>query len=219
VIGIPALLSVLGALDFIIVGGHQYDFRGSPIGETGGDDGGGGIDVASIVAVLFLALVTVGVLAWLNRREQGSRDQDQAGALDRLKSTAPLALTAVLIAAPLALWAASSRDEDDDEALIVERATGVTGSPEFVVYLEDDNLNTLKTTHGKRTVRLECLGREGQVVLESKQRWPFINNEPGFDSPHVHQAASREQLEEANRCRLRGIGVSLEAEVEGILTG
>jgi hypothetical protein len=218
VIGVPALLSVLGALDFpIIVAGHQYDFRGSPSGETGGDDGGGGIDMASIVAVLFLALVTVGVLAWLNRREQGSSDDDRA--LQRMKSTVPLALTAILIATPLAVWAASSGDQDDDETLVVERATGTTGSPEFIVSLEDDNLNTLEMTNGRRTVRLECFGREGQVVLDSKQRWPFINNEPGFDSPHIHQAASQEQVQEADRCRLRGTRVRVEADVEGILAG
>ena len=171
--------------------------------------------MASIVAVVFLALVTVGVLAWLNRREQGSSDENRVGALERMKSMAPLALTAVLIATPLALWTASSGDEE--ETLVVERATGITGSPEFIVYLEDDDLNTLKTTHGKRTVRVECLGREGQVVLDSKQRWPFLNNEPGFDSPHIHQAASREQVQQAERCRLRGTRVRLEADVEGTL--
>jgi hypothetical protein len=217
---IPVLLSVVGALDFpIIVGGHQYDFRGSPSGENGGDDGGGGIGMGSIVAVLFLALVTVGALAWLNRREQGPRDEDRVGSLQKMKSMAPLALTAVLIATPLAVWAASSGDEDDDETLVVERATGTTGSPELIVYLEDDHLNRLKTTNGKRAVRVECLGREGQVVLDSKQRWPFINNEPGFDAPHIHQTASREQVQQADRCRLRGTRVRLEADVEGIVTG
>jgi hypothetical protein len=214
---IPLLLSIVGALDLpIIVAGHQYDFGSSPPGEPGDDDGGGGIGMASIVAVLFLTLVTVGVLAWLNRREQGSSAENRVRAL-KMKSIAPLALTVVLIATPLALWTASSGDED--ETLIVERATGVTGSPEFIVYLEDDDLNTLKTTHGKRTVRVECLGREGQVVLDSKQRWPFTNNEPGFDSPHIHQAASREQLQQADRCRLRGTRVRVEADVEGGLAG
>jgi hypothetical protein len=214
---ISLLLSIVGALDLpIIVAGHQYDFGSSPPGEPGDDDGGGGIGMASIVAVLFLTLVTVGVLAWLNRREQGPRDESRAGAL-KMKTIVPVALTVVLIGTPLALWTASSGDEE--ETLIVERATGVTGSPEFIVYLEDDDLNTLKTTHGKRTVRMECLGREGQVVLDSKQRWPFIDDEPGFDSPHIHQAASQEQLQQADRCRLRGTRVRLEADVRGTVTG
>jgi hypothetical protein len=217
-IGFPALLSVFGALDFpIVVAGHQYDFRGSPTGETGGDDGGGGIGMASIAAVLFLVLVTVALLAWLNRREEGTLDDSRVGILEKLKGIAPITLTAVLIATPLALWTVSSGGEDDEETLIVERAAGVTGSPELIVYLEDENLNTLRTTHGKKTVRVECLTRSGQVVLDAEQRWPFINNEPGFDAPHVHQEASREQVQEADRCRLRG--TSLEADVEGILTG
>jgi hypothetical protein len=213
------VLSVVGALDLpIIVAGHQYDFRGSPSGEPGEDDGGGGIGMASIVAVLFLTLVTVGVLAWLNRREHGPRDESRAGAL-KPKSIVPVALTVVLIGTPLALWTASSGDKDDEETLIVERATSITGSPELIVYLEDDDLNTLKTTHGRRTVRVECLGREGQVVLVAEQRWPFINDELGFDSPHIHQAASREQLQQADRCRLRGTFVRLEADVRGTVTG
>jgi hypothetical protein len=216
---IPLVLSVVGAPDLpIIVAGHQYDFRGSPPGETGGDDGGGGIGMASIVAVLILAVVTVGVLAWLNRREHGPRDESRVAAL-KLRTIVPVALTVVLIATPLALWTASSQDKDDDDTLIVERATGTTGTPELIVYLEDDDLNTLKTTHGRRTVRMECLGREGQVVLDAEQRWPFINNEPGFDSPHMHQVASREQLQQADRCRLTGTRVRLEADVEGTLKG
>jgi cbb3-type cytochrome oxidase subunit 3 len=213
----PAILTVFGALDLpIIVAGHQYDFRGSPSGESGGDDGGGGIGTASIVAVLVLTLVTVGVLAWLNRRERGATEESRAGPL-KMKTLVPVALTVVLIAAPLALWIASSGD--DEETLIVERATGITGSPELIVYLEDDELNTLRTTHGRRTVRVECLGRQGQVVLDAKRRWPFIDDEPGFDSPHIHQAASREQLQQADRCRLRGTFVRLEADVRGTLTG
>jgi hypothetical protein len=212
---IPLLLSVSAALDFpIIVGGHGYDFGGSSRGEPRGDDGGGGIGMASIVAVLFLTLVTVGLLAWLSRREKGSRDENGVRAL-RVKSVAPIALTVGLIATPLLLWTVSSGG--DEKSLIVERATGITGSPEFLVSLGDKDLNTLETTNGKRTVRVECLGREGQVVLDAKQKWPFIN-EPGYDYPHIHQAASQEQLQRADRCRLRGTRVRLEADVEGALT-
>ena len=35
---------------------------------------------------------------------------------------------------------------------------------------------------------MECLGRDG-LVLGARQRWPFVT-EPGYDYPHVHQAAS-----------------------------
>jgi hypothetical protein len=79
-------------------------------------------------------------------------------------------------------------------------------------------LNTLNATNGKRTVRVECLGRGGQAVLDAKQKWPFVK-EPGYDFPHAHQAASPEQVQRADRCRVTGTGVTLEADVEGALTG
>src|SRR3712207_8189846 len=57
------------------------------------------------------------------------------------------------------------------------------------------------TTNGKKAVRVECLGRGGQRVLDSGQRWPFFND-PGYDYPHVHQAASREQVQDRKSTRL-----------------
>lgn len=206
----------LTLLDSILVlAGHGYDFRGSPSGESGSGDGGGGIGMVPIVAVVVLALVTVGLLVWLNRREKESGDEDRVRTL-KLKSFAPVVLIVVIIATPLIMWTASSGG--DEESLIVERRTGITGAPELLVSLGDKDLNTLETTNGKRSVRLKCLGRQGQAVLDAKQRWPFIK-EQGYDYPHAHQAASPEQVQRADRCRLSGIRVPLEAEVEGALTG
>jgi hypothetical protein len=187
------------------IGGHGYDTGALPRPESGGDDGGEGIGMASIVAALGLSVITVGILIWL----------DPSNARAKLKAVLPGAPIVVLIAAPLVVWAGSSGD--DEKGLIVERATGLTGAPEFIVSLADEDLNTLKTTDGKSAVRVECLGREGTVVLTAKQSWPFIN-EPGYDYPHAHQAASREQLQQADRCRLRGTRVRLEADVKGALT-
>ena len=64
---------------------------------------------------------------------------------------------------------------------------------------------------------LECFDRDGQIVLDAAQRWPFRVNEAGYDYPHVHQTATREQLQQADRCELRGTRVRLEAEVKGVL--
>jgi hypothetical protein len=102
------------------------------------------------------------------------------------------------------------------ERLLVERATSRAGTPELIVYLGDEDLNTLETSKGKRAVRLECLGRRGHVLLEATKRWPFVN-ERGFAYPHVHQPASVGQLHRVDRCRLRGTRVRLEADVEGAL--
>ena len=199
------LTSVLSLLDLpTVFGGHTYDVGGSSVRESHGDDGGGGIGTASIVGVLAVVLVTVGVLALL----------DPSSARRKLKSAAPAALMGVVIAMPLVLWAASSGGVE--KGLIVERATDLPGGPELLVNLVDEDLNKLHTTSGRRAVRVECLGRDGQVVLDVRQKWPFIT-EPGYDYPHVHQRATREQLVQAERCRLRGTRVRLEADVEGAL--
>jgi hypothetical protein len=201
------LLLSVSAVDFLptIFAGHGYDVGGSSRGESGGDDGVGGISMIWILAVLSLALVTVGLLVWL----------DPSGARKKLKSVAPKALIAVIIAAPLVAWTISSRG--GEERLIVERWTGLNGTPELLISLGEDDLNTLETTNGKRIVRVECVGDEGEVVLDDEQKWPFVD-EAGYDYPHVHQAASRDQLQRADSCRLRGTRVALEADVEGTLT-
>lgn len=198
------LASVLSLLDFpTLFGGHTYDTgASSPRDSDGG--GPGGIGTVSIVAVLVVTLVTVGLLASLN----------PSSARSKVRSAGPAALMGVAIATPLVLWAASSGGVE--QSLIVERATGLTGAPELLVNLTDEDLNKLQTTRGRRAVRVECLGRGGQVVLDAKQRWPFIN-EPGYDYPHVHQRATRDQLVRADRCRLRGTRIRLEADVEGAL--
>jgi hypothetical protein len=190
-------------LDSLVFGGHSG--YGTSLRESSGDDGGGGIGTASIVAVLLLALVTVGVLVLA----------DPANAKARLKRFAPMALMAVVIAMPLVLWATSSGGAED--GLIVERATTQAGVPELIVYLADKKLNELRTTKGRRAVRVECLNGDGHVVIHAKRRWPFIND-PGYDYPHIHQRAPREKISRVERCRLRGTRVRLEAEVEGALT-
>jgi hypothetical protein len=187
--------------------GHQYDFRDVPPGESSGDSEEGGIGTPWILAVVVLALLAVALLVSLNPSK----------AIARLKALAPKALILVVIAVPLIAWAASSNG-DEQQSLTVERWTNDAGASELIVLLGEKDLNTLETTNGSRTVRLECVGRDGEVVLDAEQRWPFVDNEPGYDSPHAHQAASREQLQRADRCRLRGTRVRLEADVKGALT-
>lgn len=187
--------------------GHQYDFRDVPPGESSGGGEEGGIGTPWIIAVAVLALVAIAVLVSLNPSK----------AIARMKAVAPKALILVVIAVPLIAWAAFSTG-DEQQSLSVERWTNDAGTPELIISLGAQDLNTLETTNGSRTVRLECVGRDGQVVLDAEQRWPFVDEEPGYDSPHAHQAASREQLQRADRCRLRGTRVPLEASVTGALT-
>jgi hypothetical protein len=189
--------------------GHQYDFRDVPPGQSGGEDGGGGIGTVWIVAVGVLALFVVALFVSL----------DPSKAIARLKSVAPKALILVVIAVPLLAWAAFSSGDDEQPSLVVERWTNDAGAPELIIWLGEKDLNTLEATDGKRTVQVECVGRDGQVVLDAEQTWPFVANEAGYDAPHAHQPASREQLQQADRCRLLGTRVQLESDVTGALTG
>jgi hypothetical protein len=205
------LVSLVSALvDFRfpqILAGHGYDVGGNaPAGEGDGSDDEGGISTMWILAVSGVVLVTAAILVGL----------DPSAAKARLRGVAPKAVLLVIIAVPLIAWTATSSGGGDDPILIVERAIGLDGAPELLVSLGEDALNTLETTNGDRVVRVLCVGRDGQVVLDTRQTWPFID-EPGYDYPHAHQPASRDQLQQANRCRLQGTRMALEADVEGPL--
>jgi hypothetical protein len=186
-------------LDSLILGGHTG--YGNELRESTGDNGEGGIGLPWIVALVLLGAGTAGLLVRLSPTARA-----------KLKRAGPGILIAAVMATPLIVWATTSAG--DDESLIVERATSRTGTPELIVSLSEDDQNRLEMTNGKRAVRVKCHDREGDVVLEGDQRWPF-KNEPGYDYAHAHQPATSEQLRRAERCRLEGSRVPLEADVEG----
>jgi hypothetical protein len=188
-----------------VFAGHGYDVGGSSGEGSGGATGDGGISMLWVIAAASIAVAALVLLVWLN----------PSGGFRTLRSLAPKALIAVLIAAPLIAWSAASGGGAPD--LIVERWTADDGMPELLVSLGDKSLNTLQTTNGEKVVRVECVGRDGEVVLDVERRWPFRMNEPGYDYPHAHQAASKEQVQQADRCRLQGTRGPLEADVEGAL--
>jgi hypothetical protein len=192
-----------------ILAGHGVDLGGSSR-ESDGDDGVAGLSTPWILAATGLALFTVGLLVWLNPSSNTSR---------KLKAIAPEAvLLVVLIATPIVAWSALSEVTGKSPSLIAERVSaGLNGGPELRVSLGEDDLNTLETTRGRKVVRVECVGRDRRVVLDAEQKWPFVN-EAGYDYPHAHQPASRDELVRADRCRLRGTRIRLEADVEGTLT-
>jgi hypothetical protein len=200
------LLGLVVDLDLPLAG-HGYDVGGPnvPDADDIGDDPNGGLGAPWILAATFLALSTVGLLVWLN----------PSGAMARLRTYGPKALIVLIIAAPLVAWTASSRD-DGEKSLTVERWTALDGTPELLVSLGDKALNVLATTNGKRVVRVKCVDRDGRIVLDAKQKWPFIY-ERGYEYAHAHQKTSRQQLQRADRCRLQGTLVRLEAAVKGAL--
>jgi hypothetical protein len=199
------------ALDFFttVLAGHGLDVGTSSRRESDGDDGVAGLSTPWIIAAGFLALITAGVLVWLN---PGARNRLMAVSW---KAAAPKALIAVMIVAPLLAWTATAGG-GDAENLMVERSTALTGAPELLISLGEDDLNKLKTTGGKKIVRVECLDSEEKLVIEAKKNWPFVY-ERGYDYPHAHVLATREQVRRAESCRLGGTRVDLEAKVEGRL--
>src|SRR5688500_8093745 len=123
----------------LVLAGHGYDFAGTPSGEGAGDDDGAGLSMEWIAIVLLLAVVTVGIFMWLNRREREPGDTGGPSALS-LRSVAPVAFIVAVIAAPLALWTTASGG--DDKPLMVERFKNVTtDAPELLISLGDEELN------------------------------------------------------------------------------
>ena len=200
----------------LILGGHGDTVSGLPV-KTGEPDEGGGIGMVTIVGVVLIGLGAMLLLSWLNRRENESEDLavDGSGAMAlNLRSVVPLGFIAAVIATPLIIWTASSGG--DEKNLTVDRWTNDKGAPELLVSLPSEELNTLASTQGKRSVRLECTGRDGQRVLVARQKWPFIR-ERGYEYPHAHQPATSDQVRRAEKCSIQGHRRSLRAKVRGAL--
>jgi hypothetical protein len=200
------------ALDFLttVVAGHGYDVGGSGR-ESDGENEIAGLTMTWILAAGGIALVTAGVLLWTNPEAQARLKRV------RWKTAAPKAVIVIIIAAPLVAWTASSASGDDPvKLLMAERGTALTGEPELLISLGEDDLNATKTARGKKTVRLVCVDRRGKVVIDAQKKWPFVY-EQGYDYPHRHQLADRELVQRAQKCSVKGTTVLLEAKVEGAL--
>jgi hypothetical protein len=128
-----------------------------------------------------------------------------------LRRHAPVIVIVLLVVAPLAIWAATSGGSGDGEkqGLIVERGVSVTGEPELVVSIAGD----VKVTSGATSVTIECVDKNGKVLIKGTQPWPFIE-EPGYPYAHVHQVDSPEKVEGARRCRVLGTDTKLESKVQ-----
>jgi hypothetical protein len=127
-----------------------------------------------------------------------------------LRRYAPVVVILVLVAAPLAVWAATSGGSDEEkQGLIAERSVGLTGEPELVLSI----VGEAQVTSGASSVRIECTDKDGKVIVKGTQPWPFVE-EPGYPYAHVHQSDSPEKVEAARRCRVLGTDTRLEAKVQ-----
>jgi hypothetical protein len=129
-----------------------------------------------------------------------------------LRRYAPVIVIVLLVAGPLAIWAATSGGSGGGTkktGLIVERGVSFTGAPELVVSINGE----AEVTTGADTVRIECTDKDGNVIIKTSQPWPFID-EPGYPYPHVHLGDSPEKVEGSRHCRVIGTDKRLEAAVQ-----
>ena len=128
-----------------------------------------------------------------------------------LRRHTPLIVIVLLVTAPLAIWAATSGGSGggDKEGLIVERGQSVTGDPELILSIAGD----VQVTSGASSVRVECVDKDGRVIMNATHPWPFLD-ETGYPYPHVHQGDTPEKVEGARHCRVLGTDTRLEAEVQ-----
>jgi hypothetical protein len=130
-----------------------------------------------------------------------------------------LALVVVLVAggALVAVAVVASAGKGGKEAgLKIERSGAVGGGgPELVVYVQDRGANTLKTSHGKSSVTLECTDKAGRVLLRVPEPWPLGFPDGTYLDPHVHQPVDPGTGAKLVRCRFAGTEPLLKGDVGG----
>lgn len=122
-------------------------------------------------------------------------------------------LLAVLAAGSLVVVLLGGGDAGGEGELTVERVPGEGGAEELVVSVPEA-VNTPKVARGRGSVGLRCRDGAQRVVLETQLRWPFVENEAGFEQPHQHQPLRPEHLDTIRECRLTGTTVELSGKLE-----
>lgn len=133
-------------------------------------------------------------------------------------------VVAAVVAGAVLLTVAGGESDGEGEApprpvraaLTLEQFTRLdTGEPELLVSLATPQLNTLETTGGESVVLLECSDGAGTTIIRRPTEWP-LEEEVGF-LPHIHQPASRTQLDSVRACTLTGPGIDFAGRVAGRL--
>jgi hypothetical protein len=80
-----------------------------------------------------------------------------------------------------------------------------SGDPaQLTIYLEDSGVNRPETNGGRPQVTVDCVDRDGTVVVTAQEPWPFAGTDRGINPPHVHISMQDWQLRLIARCRLAG---------------
>ena len=118
------------------------------------------------------------------------------------------AVVAVVGAVALGGVAIATSGGEEADGLRVERS-----QTEVVVYLSDTGDNEADRANGERTVTLECLDSEGEVLKRAPVAWPLADTDGGTLGPHAHLPIDPVTIQAVDRCRLRGTDPVLEGGV------
>ena len=122
-----------------------------------------------------------------------------------------IAVLAIMVI-PLIVWSASSGGEASETGdFMVEWDPSKGGDPLLTVTIAE-RLNKSDTAKNGKDVKLECLDGAGQVVAQTTQPLPFIDDEPGYGA-HAHQLIPGDRIDSVEKCRLRGARVPLEGDL------
>ncbi|MBN1529916.1 MAG: hypothetical protein JW895_12705 [Thermoleophilaceae bacterium] len=117
-------------------------------------------------------------------------------------------VVAVVGAVALGGVAIATSGGEEADGLRVERS-----QTEVVVYLADAGANEPGRAGGERSVTLECLDAEGEVLARAPMAWPFADTDGGKLEPHAHLPIDPVTIQQVDRCRLRGTDPVLEGGV------
>jgi hypothetical protein len=128
--------------------------------------------------------------------------------------TRVVALAVILaVSVPLGVVAVAGSGGEEEESsgeLRVERSTEL---PEMLIYITDESANTPERTDGRRSVRVECLDDDGNVIASQDDAWPMTQTDGNTLSPHAHVPVDPARIGEITSCRLRGTKPLLQADV------
>jgi len=82
---------------------------------------------------------------------------------------------------------------------------------EVTIYVEDPADNQASRADGRRTVLVECLDREDQLLVRSRQAWPFADTDSGTLDAHAHLPLDAASMGRLARCRVEGTDPVLES--------
>ena len=102
---------------------------------------------------------------------------------------------------------ATSGGEEAD-GLRIERS-----QVEVVIYLTDPGANEPERAGGERTVTLECLDADGEVLKRAPVAWPLTETDGGTLGLHTHMPIDPVTIQQVDSCRLRGTDPMLEGGV------